>query len=159
MYDQILVATDGSDGISNAITEAVGLAGLADATLHALYVVDTRDYSTLPESKWLTIEAELTEQGEQAVEAVEQRGTERGIDIVTAVTRGIPHEEILAYVDQHAIDLIVMGTHGRTGLNHFLIGSVAEKVIRSADVPVHVVRINTESDQAQSDKSTRKDPR
>ncbi|MFA9517001.1 universal stress protein [Halopenitus sp. H-Gu1] len=148
MYDQILVATDGSDGSTKAITEALGLADLSDATLHALYVVDTRDYSTLPESKWLTIEDQLTEQGERAVGAVEHLGTEGGVETVTAITRGIPHEEILAYVDQHAIDLIVIGTHGRTGLNHFLIGSVAEKVIRSADIPVHVVRINTEIDQA-----------
>lgn len=60
-----------------------------------------------------------------------------------------------ALVDEHDINFIVMGAHGRTGLNHFLIGSVAEKVIRSATVPVHVVRIKTDSNRTESDESSR----
>jgi len=155
MYDRILLATDGSDGINNPLEEAIKLADLTDATLFALYVVDTRDYSTLPESKWLTIENELKEHGERAVEAVEQRGMEQGVEVVTHLSRGVPHEEILTYVEANDIDLIIMGTHGRTGLNHFLIGSVAEKVIRSANVPVHIVRIRTDSNQIDSAESER----
>ena len=58
-------------------------------------MVDPREYSSLPESKWLTIKDELTEQGVRSVEAVAQRGIEQETEAVTTVTRGIPHEEIL----------------------------------------------------------------
>ena len=144
MYERILVATDGSEGTGRTVEEALGLAELTGATLHALYVVDTRDYNTLPESKWLSLEDALVEQGQEAVEAVRERAATAGVDVETAVTHGLPHEEIVEYADAHDVDLIVMGTHGRSGLNHFLIGSVAEKVIRSANTPVHVVRVNGE---------------
>ena len=104
MYERILVATDGSDGAEKTIDEALDLAELTDATVHAIYVVDTRDYNTLPESKWLTLDDELTERGQRAVDAVRERSTARGIDVETAVESGIPHEEILRYADAHDVD-------------------------------------------------------
>lgn len=155
MYERILVATDGSDAAKQIIEEALGLAELSNATIHALYVVDNQDYNTLPESKWLTLDEELTEQGQQAVAAVRDRATKRGVDVETAVETGIPHEELLMYAEEHDIDLIVMGTHGRSGLNHFLIGSVAEKVIRSATIPVHIVRIVNTAAQVGKTSQTR----
>jgi len=141
MYDRILVPTDGSAGVELTTEEATDLAAVSGATIHGLYVVDTRDYSTLSESKWLPIETELEEAGERALAEIERAATDAGVESTTAIERGIPHEEILKYVDAHAIDLVVMGTHGRTGLNRFLIGSVTEKVVRSAEVPVLVVHI------------------
>jgi len=80
----------------------------------------------------------LEEQGEQIVEgASEQLG---GVDVTTTVRAGYPHEVILDYAETEGIDLIVMGTHGRTGLDRYLIGSVTEKVVRLSDVPVLSVR-------------------
>jgi nucleotide-binding universal stress UspA family protein len=144
MYERILVPTDGSPGVGDAVAEALDLAELSGGTVHGLYVVDTRDYSTLPEAKWLTLESELEGQGEQAVAAVADRATEREVPVETAIERGVPHEEILEYADEQDVDVVVMGTHGRSGLDRFLIGSVTEKVVRSADVPVLTVRIDAE---------------
>ncbi|MFB6079752.1 MAG: universal stress protein [Haloferacaceae archaeon] len=142
MYQRILIPTDGSEGAGKAIREGVGLADLTGATVHGLYVVDTRDYNTLPESKWVTLQDELEAEGERAIEALRSEADAAGVDAVTAVVRGIPHEEILSYAEDNDVDLVVMGTHGRTGFDHFLLGSVTEKVIRRSSVPVHVVRLD-----------------
>ncbi|MFB6113908.1 MAG: universal stress protein [Halodesulfurarchaeum sp.] len=147
MYDHILVPTDGSEGNEQTIAEAIDLAGLTGATIHGLYVIDTRDYSTLPESKWITLEEELQSAGERALDEIRESGGEAGVDVTTNITRGIPHERIVEYADENDIDLVIMGTHGRTGLNRFLIGSVTEKVIRSSSVPVLVLRIQQSSEE------------
>ncbi|MFB6124755.1 MAG: universal stress protein [Halanaeroarchaeum sp.] len=141
MYDRILVATDGSESASAVVEEAVGLARLSGATLHALSVVDTRDYNTLPETKWLSVDEALTEEAEAAVEDVRERAVDSRVTVETAVESGVPHETIVAYATDHDVDLVVMGTHGRSGIDHFLLGSVAENVLRFAPVPVHVVRV------------------
>jgi nucleotide-binding universal stress UspA family protein len=142
MYDRILLPTDGSPGVETAVEQALDLATLSGGTVHALNVVDTRDYSTLPEGKWLTVESEFEQRGEAAVEEVADAAAHRDVPAETAIERGLPHETILEYAADHDVDVVVMGTHGRSGLNRFLIGSVTEKVIRSAHVPVLVVRID-----------------
>ncbi|MFB6106575.1 MAG: universal stress protein [Halobacteriaceae archaeon] len=142
MYRTILVPTDGSDGAQRAIQEAVSLADLTGATVHGLYVVDTRDYNTLPESKWVSLQDELRAEGERALDAVQAAAEDADVAVETAVVRGVPHEEILDYAADHDADLLVMGTHGRTGFDHFLLGSVTEKVVRRSPVPVHVVRLD-----------------
>jgi nucleotide-binding universal stress UspA family protein len=141
MYDRILVPTDGSDGVEAVLDEAIELAELTGATLHGLYVVDARDYSTLPEAKWLSIAEELESAGERALETVTERAEAAGVDVETTIERGVPHEQILEVASANGADLVAMGTHGRSGLNRFLLGSVTEKVVRGADVPVLVVRI------------------
>jgi len=142
MYTNILIPTDGSDGARKAIQEGIELARLTDATVHGLYVVDTRDYNTLPESKWLSLQDELEAEGEAATEAIRTEADAANIEAVTSIGRGVPHEEILQYVADNNIDLIVMATHGRTGFNRFLLGSITENVLHRAPVPVHVVRMS-----------------
>ena len=79
-------------------------------------------------------------EGQQAVEVVADRAREAGLVATTTVERGIPHEAILAHAEAVGADLIVMGTHGRSGVDRFLLGSVTEKAIRRADIPILVVR-------------------
>ena len=74
MYDEILVPTDGSSEVSDAITEGLDLAAFTGGRVHSVYVVDTRDYSTLSDAKWLTIERDRTEQGEDAIASVDKTG-------------------------------------------------------------------------------------
>jgi len=62
------------------------------------------------------------------------------VSVVTAVRTGAPYERILDYADQEGADMVVMGTHGRTGVDRYLLGSVTEKVVRTADIPVLTVR-------------------
>lgn len=139
MYDHVLVPTDGSDAAEAAFDHAFDLAARYDATIHALYVVDTAVYGTLDARSDLVVDA-LCEQGESAVGAVRERGEKAGVPVVEEVARGSPARTILDYVADEGIDLVVMGTHGRRGLDRLVLGSVTERVLRSSPAPVMVVR-------------------
>lgn len=140
MYDEILLPTDGSEGAEAAISEAIGLAEQHDARVHLLYVVDTSTAAGIPQSH-ITNLADLLEQaGEQALAGVAQRATDRGVPIRESIQRGSVHETITDYADDNDIDVIVMGTHGRSGIDRMLLGSVTERVIKRATQPVLVIR-------------------
>jgi nucleotide-binding universal stress UspA family protein len=85
------------------------------------------------------LEAEVT----HSMQAYLERVTAGGLEGEIAVVHGIPFQEILDTAKKQQVDLIIMGTHGRTGLQHVLMGSVAEKVVRLAPCPVLVVRQST----------------
>ncbi|MFC7046373.1 universal stress protein [Halobacteriaceae archaeon GCM10025711] len=139
MYDDILLPTDGSDGADAALDHAIDLARRYDATLHVLYVADTARYSTV------TFEDEVVDvlaSGEMAVQEVVERAEADGVTVVDVVEQGDPVRTILDYVDQYDIDLVVMPTHGRRGADRLLLGSVTEKVIRAAKVPVFTVQFD-----------------
>jgi nucleotide-binding universal stress UspA family protein len=144
MYDEILVPTDGSEAAAAALNHAIDLAERYGARLHALYVVDARAYATLDAGANLVIDS-LEGEGDEAVRAIEERAEGAGLDVITEVATGTPHEAILEYADERDIDLIVMGTHGRRGLDRVLLGSVTERVVRSSPVPVMTIRAPDES--------------
>jgi len=145
----VLVPTDGSTASEDAIEHAIDLAAKYGATLHALYVVDAGTYSSL-EAAADVVADELRAEGTEAVEAIAAQAEDAGVTAETAIETGIVHRSIVDYVDNEDIDLVVMGTHGRTGVGRFLLGSVAEKVIRTADAPVMTVRAtDTETDDAE----------
>ncbi|PSP41003.1 universal stress protein [Halobacteriales archaeon QH_10_70_21] len=139
MYDRILLPTDGSDASDRAVEQAVGLARETGAELHVLFVVEDIPYA--PEMMDDTVEEELQGIGEEAIAAIEARADEAGVDVVSAIRKGAPHSAILEYADGEGVDAIVMGTHGRSGLDRYLLGSVTERVVRTADVPVLTVRM------------------
>lgn len=141
MYDEVLIPTDGSEGVREAIEEGVELAELCEATVHALYVIDQRSTPDLPDSAWQAVKSSLEEEGEEAVTTVTGEAKRAGLDATSEVVRGDPAEAILSYAEDRDVDAIVMGTHGRSGVNRFLLGSVTERVIRQATIPVLVVRI------------------
>jgi nucleotide-binding universal stress UspA family protein len=139
MYRRILLPTDGSPGTERAVDHALDLAERYDAALHVLYVVDT---NALPlDARAEHVFEYLTEEGLLAEEQIVERAEDRGVEtVVSGVREGSPHEVILEYVEDNDIDLVVMGTHGRRGLDRYLLGSVTERVVRTADVPVLTVR-------------------
>ena len=141
MYDDILLPTDGSDGIAAAATHTETLADRFDATVHVLSVVDTRNRFESPASG-LSVEAWIDAERDRAERAAENTVALLHDDLVveTAVVEGVPKTAILDYVEAEGADMVVMGTHGRTGLDHYLIGSVAERVVRRSPVPVVTVR-------------------
>jgi nucleotide-binding universal stress UspA family protein len=145
MYDAILVPTDGSPAAERAIDHAVTFAETFDATIHALYVVDVALYSSLEAGVDAVIEA-LEREGEGAVAEIESRCTSAGIGVETTVIVGTVHRAIQTYVADHDIDLVVMGTHGRQGVERFLLGSVTERTVRTSEVPVLTVRADGERD-------------
>lgn len=142
MYDDILVPTDGSKGTNRAVDHALDIADKYDATVHALYVVNTSAYSTLPsDSNWESITAALEDEGKKATQEIARRLGDSDVEVEKEVAEGVPHKRILGYADENGVDMIVMGTHGKTGLDRLLLGSVTEKVIRASEVPVLTVRM------------------
>ncbi|MDZ7689163.1 MAG: universal stress protein [Halobacteriales archaeon] len=142
MYENVLVPTDGSEGTDAAVEHALDIAKKYDATVHVIYVVNTSAYSTLPaDSNWESITAALEDEGKQATSEIVERMSDEGVDAVPSIEEGIPHKTILSYADENDIDLIVMGTHGKSGLDRLLLGSVTEKVVRKAEIPVLTVRM------------------
>lgn len=142
MYDDILVPTDGSEGTNKAVEHALDIAKKYDATAHVVYVVNTSAYSTLPaDSNWESITAALEDEGKQATGEIVDEMQNAGVNAVPSVEEGIPHKTILEYADDNDIDLIIMGTHGKSGLDRLLLGSVTEKVVRASKVPVMTVRM------------------
>ncbi|GAB7008259.1 universal stress protein [Halorubrum trueperi] len=143
LYSRILVPTDGSAEGKRAVAHALDLASVHGADVHALYVIDTASYAGMPmESSWEGVGDLLRSDAKKAVGAVEDIATEAGVDVETAVVEGSPSREIIRYAEGNECDLVVMGTHGRGGIDRLLLGSVAEKVVRGAEVPVLTVRLD-----------------
>ncbi len=136
-YDRVLVTTDGSDHARTAVDHAVAVADAFDATLYALSVVDV---GSLPGGPTATPPTRALEQrqehGEAATAAVADRAETAGVAAVTEVREGFPGPAILEYAEAEGVDLIAMGTHGRTGVDRLLLGSTTERTLRRADVPV-----------------------
>ncbi|AHZ24337.1 universal stress protein UspA (plasmid) [Haloferax mediterranei ATCC 33500] len=146
MYEAILVPTDGSDGTEEAIEHAIDLAGKYDAELHAIYVIETHDITWVDQAG--DIREKLEARGERAVNNVLERAESADIeDIETSIIEGKTYRAILTYVDDRDIDLVVMGTHGRTGLDRYLLGSVTEKIVRLSDIPVLTVPLAREGEE------------
>lgn len=141
--ESVLVPTDGSRGARAGVRRGIDLAARVDAELHTLSVVDTREVEpSLSDlgSDSPTDQEDLIEEAERAVEAVAELARNHLTrPVTTAVEWGVPFQSITEYADAHDIDIIVMGTHGRTGIEQFLLGSVAEKTLRTAGVPVLTV--------------------
>lgn len=137
MFDSVVIATDGSQSVERAVTVALDLADRFDATVHALYVVDTGDVQAAPTEIREGLRDALQTRGEQAIADVE---LEAAGEVVPVVREGRPPQVIADYARTHDIDLVAMGTRGRHGENRFLIGSVAERVVRTCPVPVLTVR-------------------
>jgi len=141
MYDRILLPTDGSEGSRRAIEHAVAVADEVDATVHALFVVDTTEYRALDGTTLESIETS----GREGLATVQRAAERANVEVETTVRRGEIDSEILAAVTDIGADAIVMGTHGRTGLDRVLLGSVTERVVREATVPVITVRMVDET--------------
>ena len=142
LFRKILVATDGSENAAKAASYGVNIAKTTGAEVHALYVISTKNAVTTRTVKGWTdsFEEGLAKRGKAALAYVEEIGREAGVIVKPVCEKGIPAELILNYSEGNAIDLIVMGTHGLTGIQKFLIGSVSENVLRHSKVPVMVIR-------------------
>jgi nucleotide-binding universal stress UspA family protein len=143
VYDNILLPTDGSDGTAAAAAHVSSLADAYDATVHVLSVADERNRFESP-SAGIAADAWEESELERAEAAVDGTAGALPEDVTVerAVVEGIPHEAIVDYVEDEGVDVVVMGTHGRTGIEHYLVGSVAEKVVRTSPVPVLTVGLD-----------------
>ncbi len=139
-YDDLLIPTDGSEPAAAAVDHGLEIAGRTGARVHAVNVVDVGGLGATPD---YTVPAELLSelrsQGEAATEAVADRARDAGLEATTAVKEGHPARDIVQYADDNDVDLVAMGTAGRTGLNRYLLGSTTERVVRHAEQPVLAV--------------------
>jgi nucleotide-binding universal stress UspA family protein len=146
MYNCVLLPTDGSAEMEPVVDHAAALADRDDASIHALYVVDAASFSSLPmETSWEGISELLYEEGTAALNELERLVGDRA-PVERVVVEGKPSATIVEHAAEDDCDLIVMGTHGRGGIDRLLLGSVAERVVRRSTVPVMTVRVEEPPD-------------
>ncbi len=142
-FKKILFATDFSEVSEYAFDYATALAGKFNAKLIIIHVinepVDLRGFY-VPHISFDAIEREIALSAEKMMDKFCGRKLADNQDYEKLTVSGIPYEEILKKANEEMVDLIVMGTHGRAGIDHFLFGSTAERVVRKALCPVMTVR-------------------
>jgi nucleotide-binding universal stress UspA family protein len=145
IFRKVMVATDGSEQAKKAVDRALEIANVGEKKLYVVHVIPLGEYyASMPPSvdaEWIQIMDEhLRTEGKEAIAYVENAGKDANIEVEPVVLEGNPAHEIIDFAEKNDIDLIVMGTHGKTGLDRFLIGSVAENVIRHSKKTVLVVK-------------------
>jgi len=136
MFDDILFPTDGSDGAAAGLEFVLDIAAAHDATLHLLSVANTTRGTLETGAQDSTLE----QYAEEAVDEAAERARERGVTVVEVVERGSPYRVVCDYASSAGVDVVVMPTRGRRGLERFLLGSTTERVVRRCEVPVLTVR-------------------
>lgn len=147
-FKKIMIATDGSDCSRLAADKGIELARLSGGMVYAVFVVSTAslsidgDYfsSMGVNPYWELIYNSLKNQGQKALDYVTDLGKMKGINVESVLLEGHPADELIQYAEENKMDIIVMGTLGRTGLDRLLLGSVAGNLVRHSKVPVMVVR-------------------
>jgi nucleotide-binding universal stress UspA family protein len=139
---KILCPVDHSECSYLALKYAISLALKDEAKLYLMHVIDTRLYDTeiYKFSPYKLDEIDMNKIHEDLIKSLPE-GTMDVLEVETIVLKGIPFHEIINAATEIGADLIVIGTHGRTGLSHVVMGSVAEKVVRKASCPVLTVRM------------------
>ncbi len=143
LINNILVPIDFSVHSKNALKYAVPLARQFDAALHLVYVVEPTIYPAdlgfgqvvLP-----GVEDELRQKGQEELDELTAKEIGRAVNATAAVRTGTPSQEILAEAEERGVDLIVMATHGHSGVEHMLFGSTAERIVRKSRCPVLTIR-------------------
>jgi nucleotide-binding universal stress UspA family protein len=143
----ILIATDGSKCSQNAVLQGMEIAKLLGAKVYALYVFDKNAYipPTLEApiylgSEWDFMEETLRQEGDNAIKYANEVARNKGIDFEGVFIEGNPANAILEFAEQNKVNMIVMGTFGKGGLERFLLGSVTDKVVRHSKSSVLVVK-------------------
>ncbi len=139
----ILLPTDFTEGARAALPYAVDLAKAYGAKLYIVHVIYDVSAATGLHVPHVSLDAMYEEMQKGAEKEIGKFGAEElsGLrDTETRILIGVPYEEILNFAQENGIDLIIMGTHGRSGLDRVIFGSTAEKVVRNASCPVLTVR-------------------
>jgi len=141
LYKKILIATDGSQNSVQAINAGMEIARLSEGKAYAMHVVDTSGYPPEREDqKWTKLmEEQFKTFGLEMTATVEEAAKAAGVKVEFVTLKGHPAEKILDFAEKNAVDMIVVGSLGKNDVERFLLGSVSEKVVRNAKVPVLVV--------------------
>jgi nucleotide-binding universal stress UspA family protein len=139
---RILIATDGSKSAEDAASLGIKFAHQYGAKVYAVYIISITTYDKVFLDESWSIEqcVECEKTGNRATSSVVEKAKFAGLEAESVILKGSPAEKILDFADEHDIDLIVVGSIGKSGIERFALGSVSEKVVRHAKVPVLVVR-------------------
>jgi nucleotide-binding universal stress UspA family protein len=141
VYTNILVAIDGSETSQRAFARAVDEAKVWNAKLHAIYVVETGLFSSLPSDNTVEIMYRVLEkEGEAVLEKAKKYGAGMGIKVTTHMKQGHAGSEVIALAEREKSDLIIVGSHGKSQTDRLLIGSVSIFVVTHSRVSTMVVR-------------------
>ncbi len=147
---KILIATDGSQCSKKAIDYGARLAARMGAEVAGIYVISLKSLEFFAIghhdniSGYENENAKLHREGDEALAYLKGQCGQTGVKLTTAIVRGYAAEEIIKMAEKEKVTMIVVGNVGRTGLDHMLMGSVSESVVRKAPCPVLVVRGNAE---------------
>jgi nucleotide-binding universal stress UspA family protein len=146
---QILIATDGSETAKEAAEFGIEMFGCSGAKVYALYVIDTTPYRSIPlDQLWSKdVLEEFENTGHEATSYIEKIGKAAGVEVESRVLKGNPAQKIVNFAEDNDIDMIVVGSLGKTGYERVILGSVSEKVVRHAKIPVLVVREKHKSEK------------
>jgi nucleotide-binding universal stress UspA family protein len=142
----ILTPVDFGAGSDHALEYALDLASALGATVHVLHVYQIPVYG-FPDGAFLAgpeIATRLSEAAQKGLDSLVARVAARGVNVQGHLRQGNPADEICEVATALKVDLIVLGTHGRRGLAHALMGSVAERVVRTSNTPVLSIRTHQE---------------
>ncbi|MCX6697968.1 MAG: universal stress protein [Methanoregula sp.] len=141
MFNNILVAIDGSDASERAIVRAVDEAKVWNTKLNAVYVVETGLFSSLPSDNTVEIMYRVLEtEGNSVLEKAKQYAAEKGIILTSHMKQGHAGSEIITLAEREKNDLIVVGSHGKSNADRLLIGSVSTYIVAHSSVTTMVVR-------------------
>jgi nucleotide-binding universal stress UspA family protein len=143
MYKRILIATDGSAKSSLAEKQGIELAKALGAQVLALNVINEVTVASAVSQLGADrkdVESRLQAAGQKAVDAIKKSGDAAGVQVVSMVRQGAPAQMVVDVATAEKADLIIMGSHGESGVSKLLIGSVVQKVLYWATIPVLVVR-------------------
>lgn len=141
VFNNILVAIDGSDASERAIVRAIDEAKVWNAKLNAVYVVETGLFSSLPSDNTVEIMYRVLEtEGNSVLEKAKQYAAEKGIILTSHMKQGHAGSEIITLAEREKNDLIVVGSHGKSNADRLLIGSVSTYIVAHSSVTTMVVR-------------------
>ncbi len=141
MFTKILVAIDGSKMSEKAVQTSVEEARVWNAKVHLLYVIETGLFSSLPmDNTWEVMYSMLEKEGNDALDRMKQIASDRGVEAETHLKQGHAGTEILRTAEELGVDLVVVGSHGKTNIDRLLLGSVSSFVVTNSKVSVTVVR-------------------
>lgn len=152
MYKHLVVAVDGSETSINALKHAAELAGVNGARLTLVHVANPAEYMALAREflQHESYEAAAVAQGNEVLDAAERTARELGVGNTVkhllVANKGAREmaQDLVDYADENGAGLLVLGTHGRTGLMHLLMGSFAETVMRQSHLPLLIIRSKAE---------------
>jgi nucleotide-binding universal stress UspA family protein len=140
-FQKIMIATDGSDCSMLAAGKGIELARLSGGKVYAVYVVSTNYSSSVGvDFYWGEIYEAFKKDGENAVNKIKEMGERVGVNVEPILLEGHPADELIRYAEEEEMDIVIMGTIGKTGLDRLLLGSVTGNLVRHSRVPVMVVR-------------------